>query len=37
MTKDINTVQFPEVKEGDRILWSDNKWYIFVNGEWILE
>lgn len=37
MIKDINTVQFPEVKEGDRVLWADDKWYVYTNGTWILE
>lgn len=34
---DINNISFPAVKEGDRVLWSDNKWYIYINGQWVLE
>lgn len=37
MAKNINTIQFPEVKEGDRVLWEDGKWYVYTNGTWILE
>lgn len=37
MIKDINTINFPEVKEGDRVLWDDGKWYIFVDNKWVLE
>lgn len=33
----INEAIFPEVKEGSRILWSDDKWYIFVDNKWVLE
>ena len=33
----INSESFPSVSEGDRILWSDNKWYIFVDNKWVLE
>lgn len=35
--KDINTVTFPEVKENDRVLWSDGKYYVYTNGTWVLE
>lgn len=34
---DINNTKFPEVKEGDRVLWVDGKWYIFVDNKWVLE
>ena len=33
----IHEAKFPEVKEGDRVLWDDNKWYIYTNGRWVLE
>jgi len=33
----INEVNFPQVKEGDRVLWEDGKWYIHTNGTWVLE
>ena len=35
--RDINTIVFPEVKENDRILWEDGKWYVYTNGTWIVE
>ena len=35
--KDINDVVFPNVTEGDRILWQDGKYYIYTNGTWVLE
>jgi len=35
--KDINETIFPEVQENDRILWEDEKWYVYTNGTWILE
>jgi hypothetical protein len=34
---DINEAIFPAVQEGDRILWSDDKWYIYTSGQWIEE
>lgn len=33
----INDINFPEVVEGDRLLWSDSKWYVYTNGTWVLE
>ena len=33
----INEAIFPQVKEGDRVLWEDNKWYVYTSGEWVLE
>lgn len=33
----INEINFPEVKEGDKVLWSDNNWYVYTNGTWILK
>lgn len=33
----INDINFPEVKEGDIILWEDGKYYIYTNSTWILE
>jgi len=35
--RNINTIVFPEVKENDRILWEDGKWYVYTNGTWIVE
>lgn len=34
---DINNTKFPEAKEGDKVLWSDGKWYIFVDNKWVLQ
>lgn len=33
----INEAIFPAVQEGDRIFWSDNKWYIYTSGQWVQE
>jgi hypothetical protein len=33
----INNVNFPEVKENDRVLWEDGKYYIYTNGTWVEE
>jgi hypothetical protein len=33
----INEISLPNALEGDKLLWTDNKWYIFLNGTWILE
>jgi hypothetical protein len=33
----INNTNFPEVKEGDRVLWEDGNYYICTNGTWVLE
>jgi hypothetical protein len=32
----INDLMFPNVQEGDRVLYYD-KWYVYTNGTWILE
>ena len=37
MATNINDVKFPVVQEGDRILWDDEKWYVYINGTWVLE
>ena len=34
--KDINELSFPNVQEGDRVLYYE-KWYTYTNGTWILE
>jgi hypothetical protein len=33
----INEVNFPEAKEQDEVLWSDGKWYVYINNTWILK
>jgi hypothetical protein len=33
----INEIKFPAAQEGDEVLWSDNKWYVYVNGTWVLK
>lgn len=33
----INQTVFPAVQEGDRILWEDNKWYVYIDGTWVEE
>lgn len=37
MFKDVNEMIFPGVIEGDKILWEDGNWYVYINGQWILE
>ena len=34
--QDINQLIFPEVQEGDRILYYE-KWYVYTNGTWVEE
>jgi hypothetical protein len=34
--KDINELGFPNVQEGDRVLYYE-KWYIYTNGTWVEE
>jgi hypothetical protein len=33
---DINSLSFPSVQEGDRVLYYE-KWYVYTNGTWVLE
>ena len=35
-TTDINSILFPNVEEGSRVLYNE-KWYIYINGTWVLE
>lgn len=37
MIEDINSVKFPAAEEGDKIIWSDGKEYVYTNGKWVLE
>jgi hypothetical protein len=34
--KDINELGFPNVQEGDRVLYYE-KWYVYTNGTWVEE
>jgi hypothetical protein len=34
---DINETIFPEAQEGDKVFWSDDKWYIYTSGQWVKE
>jgi hypothetical protein len=34
--KDINELGFPNVQEGDRVLYYE-KWYTYTNGTWVEE
>jgi hypothetical protein len=34
--KDINELSFPNVEEGDRVLYYE-KWYVYTNGTWVEE
>lgn len=34
--KDINELVFPNVQDGDRVLYHE-KWYTYTNGTWVEE
>ena len=34
---DINEMNFPQVTEGDRVLWQDDNWYVYTDGTWVKE